>query len=156
MRTSIPLTAALYGATSVSGAINAAAVRSRTPYSCNAAGGVAVTFEEDMSAMHARFPDLRLYVDTPSHGFPPSYSIMACLATVEFTEADFSLGTHFAVASVTWSNDNLTLEKGDDFAVLRGRVDLDVEVSNETSPVFYPIGKDRYSSNLVGFCFLSL
>jgi hypothetical protein len=143
---------ALSGAASVSAVINAAAVRSQTPYSCNAVGGVRATFEEDMSIMHARFPDLHLYVDTPSHGFPPSYSIMYCLATVEFSESDFGSGyrqTRFAISNVTWSNNNLTLEKGDNFKALRGKVDLNVEVSNETSPVHYPIGKDRYSSNLV-------
>ncbi|KAI0466899.1 hypothetical protein F4859DRAFT_496335 [Xylaria cf. heliscus] len=138
--------------TGVRGAINAAAVRSQTPYTCNAVGGVGVTFEEDMSIMHAKFPDLQLYVDTPSHGFPPSYSIMHCLATVEFSEPDFGSGysqARFAISNVTWSNKNLTLEKGDNFNILRGKVDLNVEVSNLTSPVHYPIGKDRYSSNLV-------
>jgi hypothetical protein len=152
MRTPLLLTALLSGAAGVSGSINAAAVRSQTPYSCNAVGGVGLTFEEDLSIMHAKFPDLQLYVDTPSHGFPPSYSIMQCLATVEYTEADFSSGysrARFAISSVTWSNSNLALEKGDNFKTLRGKVDLDIEVSNETSPVQYPIGKDRYSSNLV-------
>ncbi len=147
-----PLLAMLSGASCVSAAINAAAVRSQTPYSCNAVGGVSVTFEEDMSVMHAKFPDLHLYVDTPSHGFPPSYSIMYCLTTVEFSEPDFGAGnrqTRFAIANVTWSNNNLTLDKGDNFNNLRGKVDLNIEVSNETSPVHYPIGKDLYSSNLV-------
>ncbi|KAI3322499.1 hypothetical protein HD806DRAFT_127457 [Xylariaceae sp. AK1471] len=152
MKSSVLLAAALSGAAGVSGAINAGAVRSQTPYSCNAVGGVGLTFEDDLSIMHAKFPDLHLYVDTPSHGFPPSYSIMYCLATVEYTEADFSSGysrARFAISNVTWSNNNLTLEKGDNFKTLRGKVDLDIEVSNETSPVHYPIGKDRYSSNLV-------
>ncbi|KAI1128491.1 hypothetical protein F5Y10DRAFT_240497 [Nemania abortiva] len=155
MRAALLLTA-LSGASGVSAAINtavnAAAVRSQTPYSCNAVGGVAVNFEQDMSVMHAKFPDLHLYVDTPSHGFPPSYSIMFCLATVEFSEPDFGAGNRqarFAIANVTWSNNNLTLEKGDNFNNLRGKVDLNIEVSNETSPVHYPIGKDKYSSNLV-------
>ncbi|KAH8158911.1 hypothetical protein CIB48_g9333 [Xylaria polymorpha] len=115
-------------------------------------GGIVVTFEEDMSVMHAKFPNLQLYVDTPSHGFPPSYSIMFCLATVEFSEPDFGSGysqARFAISDVTWSNKNLTLEKGDNFKTLRGKVDLNVEVSNLTSPVHYPIGKDRYLANLV-------
>ncbi|KAI0399513.1 hypothetical protein F4802DRAFT_589080 [Xylaria palmicola] len=151
MKTAL-LLSALSGASGVNGAVNAASVRSQTPYSCNAVGGVRVTFENDMSVMHARFPDLHLYVDTPSHGFPPSYSIMFCLATVEFSEPDFGTGsrqTRFAISDVTWSNNNLTLEKGDNFRTLRGKVDLNVEVDNRTSPVHYPIGKDRYSSNLV-------
>ncbi|KAI8631583.1 hypothetical protein F5Y19DRAFT_424216 [Xylariaceae sp. FL1651] len=152
MRTIQLLTTALFGAASVSAVINAAAVRSQTPASCNAVGGVGLTFEEDMSIMHAKFPDLHLYVDTPSHGFPPSYSIMYCQATVEYTESDFGSGykqTRFAISDVIWSNNNLTLEKGDNFNTLRAKIDLNVEVSNETSPVHYPIGKDRYSSNLV-------
>ncbi|RWA11038.1 hypothetical protein EKO27_g4052 [Xylaria grammica] len=146
------LLAALSAASGVSAAVNAAAVRSQTPYSCNAVGGVGATFEQDMSVMHSKFPDLHLYVDTPSHGFPPSYSIMHCLATVEFSEPDFGAGNRqarFAISNVTWSNNNLTLEKGDNFKTLRGKVDLNIEVSNLTSPVHYPIGKDRYSSNLV-------
>lgn len=152
MRGILLLLATLSGATGVSGAINAAAVRSQTPYTCNAVGGIVVTFEEDMSVMHAKFPNLQLYVDTPSHGFPPSYSIMFCLATVEFSEPDFGSGysqARFAISDVTWSNKNLTLEKGDNFKTLRGKVDLNVEVSNLTSPVHYPIGKDRYLANLV-------
>ncbi|TGJ87454.1 hypothetical protein E0Z10_g1283 [Xylaria hypoxylon] len=151
MRTNLLLTA-LSGVSGVSAVVNAVAVRSKTPYSCNAVGGVGVTFEEDMSVMHSKFPDLYLYVDTPSHGLPRSYSIMYCLTTVEFTEADFGSGSHqtrFAISSVTWSNNNLTLEKGDNFKTLRAKIDLDIEVSNETSPVHYPIGKDLYSSNLV-------
>src|SRR4051794_9565524 len=64
MRTPLLLTALLSGAAGVSGSINAAAVRSQTPYSCNAVGGVGLTFEEDLSIMHAKFPDLQLYVDT--------------------------------------------------------------------------------------------
>ncbi|KAI1418822.1 hypothetical protein F5Y12DRAFT_436598 [Xylaria sp. FL1777] len=147
-----PLVAVLSGASSARAAVNAAAVRSQTPYSCNAVGGVGVTFEDDMSVMHAKFPDLNLYVDTPSHGFPPSYSIMYCIATVEFSEPDFGSGysqARFAIANVTWSNSNLTLDKGDNFNDLRAQIDLNIEVSNETSPVHYPIGKDRYSSNLV-------
>ncbi|KAI0522037.1 hypothetical protein F5B22DRAFT_456904 [Xylaria bambusicola] len=151
MRTTL-LVAALSGVSSVSATINAAAVRSQTPYSCNAVGGVGVTFAEDMSTMHANFPDLHLYVDTPSHGFPPSYSIMYCIATVEFSEPDFGAGnrqTRFAIANVTWSNSNLTLEKGDNFDTLGTKIDLNIEVSNRTSPVHYPIGKDRYSANLV-------
>lgn len=151
MRT-IPLVAVLSGATSASAAINAAAVRSRTPYACNAVGGVQVAFSDDVSVMHAKFPNLNLYVDTPSHGFPPSYSIMYCIATVEFSESDFGTGYsqhRFAIANVTWSNSNLTLEKGDNFNKLNTTVDLNIEVSNLTSLVHYPIGKAKYSANLV-------
>ncbi|KAI1353997.1 hypothetical protein F5Y01DRAFT_312259 [Xylaria sp. FL0043] len=151
MRT-IPLVAVLSGASSVSAVINAAAVRSQTPYSCNAVGGTIVTFEDDMSVMHTKFPDLYLFVDTPSHGFPPSYSIMDCITEAEYSEDNFGSGysqARFAIANVTWSNNNLTLEKGDNFNTLRAKVDLNIEVSNETSPVHYPIGKDRYSANLV-------
>ncbi|KAI0184777.1 hypothetical protein EV127DRAFT_443407 [Xylaria flabelliformis] len=146
------LLAALSGVSGVSGAASAVAARSQTPYSCNAVGGIQVTFEEDMSVMHAKFPDLHLYVDTPSHGFPPSYSIMYCLATVEFSESDFGSGysqARFAISDVTWSNNNLTLEKGDNFNQLRGKVDLNIEISNLTSPVHYPIGKDKLSANMV-------
>ncbi|KAJ3577449.1 hypothetical protein NPX13_g3118 [Xylaria arbuscula] len=153
MRTT-PLIAALFGASSVSAAINAAGVRSQTPYACNAVGGVQVTFSEDVSVMHAKFPNLNLYVDTPSHGFPPSYSIMYCIATVVFSEPDFGTGTNqhrFAIANVTWSNSNLTLEKGDNFNTLQTTVDLNIEVSNETTPVHYPIGTDKYSANLANF-----
>ncbi|KAI0869841.1 hypothetical protein GGS24DRAFT_477487 [Hypoxylon argillaceum] len=155
MRTA-PLLAVLSGASSASAAINtlinAAAVRSQTPSSCNAVGGIGVNFEQDMSVMHAKFPDLHLYVDTPSHGLPPSYSIMQCISTVEFTEADFGSGykqARFAIANVTWSNSNLTLAKGDNFKTLNTKVDLKIEVSNKTSPVQYPIGKDLYESSLV-------
>lgn len=142
----------LGGVSGARGAINAAAVRSQTPYSCSAVGGVRVAFTDDMSVMHTEFPDLYLNVDTPSHGFPPSYSLMYCLATVEYTEADFGAGNRqirFAISDVTWTNNNLTLEKGDNFRTLRGKIDLNIEVSNKTSPVHYPIGKDLYSSNLV-------
>ncbi|KAI0801573.1 hypothetical protein GGR55DRAFT_667744 [Xylaria sp. FL0064] len=151
MRTN-PLVAVLSGASSVSAIINAAAVRSQTPYSCNAVGGTIVTFEDDMSVMHTKFPDLYLFVDTPSHGFPPSYSIMDCITEAEYSEDNFGSGysqARFAIANVTWSNNNLTLDKGDNFNTLRAKVDLNIEVSNETSPVHYPIGKDRYSANLV-------
>ena len=55
-----------------------------------------VGFEDDMSVLHTRFPDLDLYVDTPSHGFPPSYSIMICLATAEFIESDFLVDVQVA------------------------------------------------------------
>lgn len=146
------LSAVFFGAGGARGAINAAAVRSQIPYACNAVGGVRAAFADDMSVMHTEFPDLYLYVDTPSHGFPPSYSIMHCLATVEYKESDFGAGNRqarFAISDVTWSNNNLTLEKGDNFRTLRGKVDLNIEVSNQTSPVHYPIGKDLYSSNLV-------
>lgn len=71
---------------------------------------------------------------------------------VEFTEADFGSGykqARFAIANVTWSNSNLTLAKGDNFKTLNTKVDLKIEVSNKTSPVQYPIGKDLYESNLV-------
>ncbi|GAP86575.1 hypothetical protein SAMD00023353_2001730 [Rosellinia necatrix] len=148
----LPLATALSGATGARAAVDARAVRSQTPYACNAVGGVAVTFAEDMGAMRAAFRDLRLSVQTPSHGLPPSRSAMRCLATVEFAEPDFGAGSRqarFAVAGVAWSNADLSLDKGDDLKVLGARVDLDVEVTNETSPVRYPIGKDRYSSNLV-------
>ncbi|KAI1172052.1 hypothetical protein F4777DRAFT_23750 [Nemania sp. FL0916] len=151
MRTT-PAILALSSASIAHAAINAAAVRSQTPYSCNAVGGVRVTFADDVSVMHASFPDLNLYVDTPSHGFPPSYSIMDCQASVEFSEPDFGAGnrqTRFAITNVTWSNNNLTLAKGDNFNQLRAKVDLNIEVSNETSPVHYPIGKDLYTGNLV-------
>ncbi|KAI0975962.1 hypothetical protein F4678DRAFT_419192 [Xylaria arbuscula] len=150
MKTS--LLTVLSGASSVSAAINAAAVRSQTPYSCNAVGGTDVTFADDLSVLHAKFPDLYLYVDTPSHGFPPSYSIMDCQTTVEFSEPDFGSGysqARFAIANVTWSTNNLTLAKGDNLNTLTAKVDLKIEVSNETSPVHYPIGKDLYENNLV-------
>lgn len=150
MRVPTLATAAFFGAANA--AISATAVRSSTPFSCSAVGGTLVTFADDMSAMRASFPDLNLYVDTPSHGFPPSYSIMYCITEVEYTEADFGTGTdqaRFAISSVTWSTDNLTLEAGDNFNQLTAKIDLNIEVTNETSPVHYPIGKDRWSSNLV-------
>ncbi|KAI0160289.1 hypothetical protein GGR57DRAFT_414855 [Xylariaceae sp. FL1272] len=146
------LFAALVAVAKVGADVNARAVRSSTPYSCNAVGGVSVTFEDDMSFMYASLRDLYLYVDTPSHGLPPSYSIMSCMAEVEFVESDFGSGTsqaRFAIANVTWSNNNLTLEKGDNFNQLNTKVDLNIEVSNATSPVQYPIGKDLYSGNLI-------
>ncbi|KAI0198916.1 hypothetical protein F4808DRAFT_434244 [Astrocystis sublimbata] len=155
MRTTL-LATALSAASGVRGAIDATAVRSYTTYQCNAVGGVRVSFDKDMTVMHASFPDLNLYVDTPSHGFPPSYSIMHCLAEVEFNEQDFGSGyrqARFAIKDVTWTAKNLTLEKGDNLKQLRGKIDLNVEVDNKTSPVHYPIGKDKYSANLVNIDF---
>ncbi|KAJ8128867.1 hypothetical protein O1611_g4766 [Lasiodiplodia mahajangana] len=138
----------------VAGNHPATAVRSQTPWTCNAAGGVLVSFENDMSILHTRFPDLNLYVDTPSHGFPPSYSIMFCLATAEFVESDFGSGyieqqARFAISSVTWSTKNLTLEKGDNFNTLRGKIDLIRDQNNRTTATSIPIGTDRAKSNLV-------
>ncbi|KAI1122963.1 hypothetical protein F5Y10DRAFT_270533 [Nemania abortiva] len=130
------------------------AVRSQTPYACGAAGGVLISFEDDMSVLHSRFPNLNLYVDTPSHGFPPSYSIMYCLATAEFVESDFGSGyiedqRRFAISSVTWSTKNLTLEKGDNFNTLRGKIDLVRDENNRTTATNIPIGTNRAKSNLV-------
>ncbi|KAI0111299.1 hypothetical protein GGR51DRAFT_569329 [Nemania sp. FL0031] len=138
----------------VAGNHPATAVRSQTPWTCNAAGGVLVTFEDDMSVLHTRFPNLNLYVDTPSHGLPPSYSIMFCLATAEFVESDFGSGyiedqARFAISSVTWSTKNLTLEKGDNFNALRAKIDLIRDQNNRTTATGVPVGINRAKSNLV-------
>lgn len=149
MRSTV-LATALFGAANA--AIPATAVRSGTPHTCSAVGGTLISFADDMSVMNANFPELNLYVDTPSHGFPPSYSIMYCITEAEYTEDDFGTGfdqARFAISSVTWSTDNLTLEAGDNFNQLRAKIDLNIEVANGTSPAHYPIGKDRWSSNLV-------
>ncbi|KAI1122131.1 hypothetical protein F5Y10DRAFT_254645 [Nemania abortiva] len=131
------------------------AVRSGTPGTCNAAGGVIVNFEDDMSVLHTKFPDLDLYVDTPSHGFPPSYSIMICLASAEFIESDFGSGyieeqARFAVSGVTWTTKNLTLEKGDNLNTLRAKIDLIKDETNRTTPgIGIPVGTNRAKSNLI-------
>ncbi|KAI1175945.1 hypothetical protein F4777DRAFT_548533 [Nemania sp. FL0916] len=134
----------------VRAAINAAAVRSQTPYGCSANGGVRVNFADDLSVMYAQLPDLFLAPApySPAH----DYSFMDCTTTVEFNEADFGSGGsphRFAIANVTWTNDNLTLPQGSDLNMLQAKVDLNVEVDNKTYPVHYPVGIDRYTSNLV-------
>ncbi|KAI1319257.1 hypothetical protein F5Y16DRAFT_391132 [Xylariaceae sp. FL0255] len=134
----------------VRAAINAAAVRTQTPYGCKANGGVLVNFADDLSVMYAELPDLFL----ASGPFSPAhdYSFMDCAASVEFNEADFGNGGsqhRFAIANATWSNNNLTLPKASDLNILQAKVDLNIEVNNETYPARYPVAIDRYTSNLV-------
>ncbi|KAI1333251.1 hypothetical protein F5Y16DRAFT_7830 [Xylariaceae sp. FL0255] len=155
MQFSVPVTVALAAVVPANAAnanINAQGVKSQTPYSCNAVGGIGLTFDADFGYMRTSFPNLALAPDVPDHEEPVYDSIMFCQTTVQFVESDFGSGTYqyrFAITNVTWSNNNLTLPSGANFDTLMTQVDLSIEVDNSTSPPHYPIGIDLYAGNLV-------
>lgn len=66
---SVPIAAALAAGAVEVAAENApvypSAVKSMTPYSCSAAGGVGLTFDADYKTMRTSFPQLALTPDTP-------------------------------------------------------------------------------------------
>jgi len=107
-----------------------------------------------MSSISASYPSLTLTPNPSYHGNPPRGSSTLCYANFEYKESFFGSGYQqfrFAIKDVTVRAEALRLEKGDNWNSLGVSVRLDVDVSDETSPVHYPVHKDRFSSSLVSF-----
>ncbi|KAI1505579.1 hypothetical protein F5X99DRAFT_368515 [Biscogniauxia marginata] len=128
-------------------AVHAAAVRSNTPYDCNAVSGVDVSFSADEKIIHANFPTIDLTVKPPAHGFPGGDSNVVCDATVEFE--DWPTQVRFAVANVTWHANELNLAENDNFYSLAAKFDLSVQHLRNYSPIQYPLIFDYASSTLL-------
>ncbi|KAI1810844.1 hypothetical protein GGS20DRAFT_565659 [Poronia punctata] len=142
----------LAASATVRGEIAALSVRSKTPQYCNAVGGALFTFEEDMSLIRARFPNLALTPNPSYHGQPPKGSSTLCQASFEYSESSFGSGFEqhrFAIEKVVVKADNISLPAGSNLNSVKAKIELNVDVSDETSPVHYPVNKDRASSSLV-------
>ncbi|KAI0391831.1 hypothetical protein F5Y17DRAFT_438852 [Xylariaceae sp. FL0594] len=150
MKTILPLPLLLLGG--VHASIPPLSITSQTPGSCSPSGGLLLSFTPDMSHLHASFPTLALTPNPSYHGNPARGSVAYCGATFAFKESQFGSGYQqfrLAIQNATVRGQDLRLEKGDDWNLLGVRVVLDVDVSDETSPVRYPVKKDKFESTLV-------